>query len=166
MFNGGNKRGRDTDATHSLTSSLAGGKRGMFSVLGPDVVITGNIAATADLHIDGRVDGDVDCASLVQGTESRITGSVKAETARLAGSIEGSVSVRQLIVERAARITGDVQYETISIENGASIDGRMKHISADSALRALDRTAPTGPTLISGPSETMLFVESSDVAAA
>lgn len=111
-------------------------RRGMFSVIGADMVITGNVAATADLHIDGRVDGDVMCGSLVQGAESRIKGMVKAESARLGGTIEGSVSVRQLTIERAARITGDVEYETIAIENGASIDGRLKHIAAD-AVRAV-----------------------------
>jgi cytoskeletal protein CcmA (bactofilin family) len=114
----------------------------MFSVIGPDVVITGNISATADLHIDGRIDGDVTCSSVVQGTDSRITGSVRADVARLAGSIEGAVSVRQLTVERAARIAGDVEYETISIENGASIDGRLKHLSADSRGRVAHTTSP------------------------
>ena len=113
----------------------------MFSVIGPDVTITGNIAATADLHIDGRVDGDVNCGSLVQGTDSRIKGSVRAETARLAGAIEGGVCVRNLTVERAARITGDVEYETIAIENGASIDGRLKHVAADSIGQAVSRAA-------------------------
>lgn len=110
-------------------------KRGMFSVIGPDVTIAGNISATADLHIDGRVEGDVDCGSLVQGADSRILGAVKAESARLAGHIEGAVSVRQLSIERAARITGDVEYETIAIENGASIDGRLKHVSVDAMKR-------------------------------
>lgn len=120
----------------------ANGKRGMFSVIGPDMVITGNIAATADLHIDGRVDGDVNCANLVQGNDSRIHGAVRAENARLGGSIEGSVSVRQLTIERAARITGDVEYESIAIETGASIDGRLKHVAADTGTRAFDRTPP------------------------
>ncbi|GAA0313077.1 hypothetical protein GCM10009087_24070 [Sphingomonas oligophenolica] len=117
----------------------------MFSVLGPDVTITGNVTATADLHVDGRIDGDVNCGSLVQGTESRIHGAVKADVARLAGAIEGSVSVRQLTIERAARITGDVEYETIAIENGASIDGRLKHVAVDAGARSFERTtsAPT-----------------------
>lgn len=108
-------------------ANAGGAKRGMFSVIGPDVVITGNVSATADLHIDGRVDGDVDCGSLVQGPESRIVGSVMSEAARLAGTIEGAVRVRQLTIERNARIIGDVEYETIAIENGAHIDGRLKH---------------------------------------
>lgn len=136
--NSNNNRGRDASPglPPAPPQPSAPGKRGMFSVLGSDVVITGNVAATADLHIDGRVEGDVHCGNLVQGPESRINGSVKAESARLAGSIEGAVSVKQLTIERAARITGDVEYETIAIENGASIDGRLKHVSVDAARPA------------------------------
>lgn len=146
MFNG-NNRGRETTTglPPAPQPASAPGKRGMFSVLGPDVVITGNVTASADLHIDGRVDGDVNCATLVQGPDSRIHGAVKAESARLAGAIEGAVSVRQLTIERAARITGDVEYETIAIENGASIDGRLKHVAAD-VVRAVPVAAvPSAP---------------------
>jgi cytoskeletal protein CcmA (bactofilin family) len=145
VFGGSSNRGRDGGSSlpPAPQPQAQNGKRGMFSVLGADVVITGNIAATADLHIDGRVDGDVHCGSLVQGTESRINGAVKAETARLAGTIEGSVSVRQLTIERAARITGDVEYETIAIENGASIDGRLKHVAVDAGGRSFERPVPT-----------------------
>ncbi|MFA6112736.1 MAG: polymer-forming cytoskeletal protein [Sphingomonas sp.] len=152
MFNNSNKGSRDLGISlppAPAPQPNAAGKRGMFSVLGPDVTITGNVTATADLHIDGRVDGDVNCGSIVQGTESRINGSVKADVARLAGSIEGSVSVRQLTIERAARITGDVEYETIAIENGASIDGRLKHIAADAGARNFERSAPTSAPDIS-----------------
>ena len=165
VFGGSNNRG-GRDLGSSLPPApqpqSQNGKRGMFSVLGADVVITGNIAATADLHIDGRVDGDVNCGSLVQGTESRIHGAVKAETARLAGAIEGSVSVRQLTIERAARITGDVEYETIAIENGASIDGRLKHVAVDAVGRSFERPAPA-PASTSAPDITL--VSSSEAAA-
>jgi cytoskeletal protein CcmA (bactofilin family) len=145
MFNNNTRGDRDIGGLPPAPQSSpqgSAGKRGMFSVIGPDMVITGNVAATADLHIDGRVDGDVHCGNLVQGNDSRINGGVKAESARLGGSIEGSVSVRQLTIERAARITGDVEYESIAIETGASIDGRLKHVAADTGARAFDRTAP------------------------
>ena len=160
VFNSGNNRGRDTGSSMPPPPQPQSqtGKRGMFSVLGTDVVVTGNIAATADLHIDGRVDGDVNCGSLVQGSESRIHGTVKAESARIAGAIEGSVSVRQLTIERAARITGDVEYETIAIENGASIDGRLKHVATDAGSRSFER-----PAAVSTPDITL--VSSSGAAA-
>lgn len=122
MFNGNRNR------TASAPQAPAGAKRGMFSVFGPDVTVTGSVVATADLHIEGRVEGDVVCGNLVQGADSRVQGNVTAETARIAGAIEGSVRVQQLIVERSARIIGDIEYQTITIEQGGHVEGRMKHI--------------------------------------
>ncbi|WP_137861452.1 MULTISPECIES: polymer-forming cytoskeletal protein [unclassified Sphingomonas] len=146
MFNG-NNRGRDRDERPAMPpappqQSGGGAKRGMFSVIGPDVTVTGNVSASADLHIDGRIEGDVNCGSLAQGADSQVFGNVTAETARLAGAIEGTVRVRLLTIERSAKITGDVEYENITIENGGHIDGRLKHMSAVSAVAP---AAPAGP---------------------
>lgn len=125
----GNKT-RDDRPAMPLTNGSNGGRRGMFSVIGADVVISGNVKASAELHVEGRIEGDVDCAGLIQGAESQIIGGVSAESARIAGAIEGAVRVRQLTVERTARISGDVEYENITIENGGHIDGRMRRIGA------------------------------------
>jgi cytoskeletal protein CcmA (bactofilin family) len=100
-----------------------------FSVIGADVVITGNISAKVDLHIDGRVEGDIACASLVQGESSAIHGAITAETARLAGTVDGSVNARELVITASARVTGDVSYETITIEQGGHVDGQFRHKS-------------------------------------
>jgi cytoskeletal protein CcmA (bactofilin family) len=134
MFSG--SRNREERAAASGSAAQASARRGQFSVLGADIVITGNLAATSDLHIDGRIEGDVRCSSLVQGAESQIFGRVEADDARLAGAIEGSVRARQLTVERTARITGDVEYETIMVEQGGHIDGRLKHMSGAPATGA------------------------------
>ncbi|EQB33450.1 bactofilin family protein [Sphingobium ummariense] len=108
-------------------TSATGAKNTPFSLIGGDVTITGNVAASVDLHIDGSVDGDIACAALVQGPDSRIAGHVTARTARLAGTVEGSITAEELVVESTARITGDVHYERISIEPGGRIDGRFAH---------------------------------------
>lgn len=94
------------------------------------MVVTGNIAASVDLHLDGRVDGDIACASLVQGKDSVIRGAVTAEVARLAGTVEGSISARDLVIHASARITGDVTYESLTIEQGSQVDGRFSPRSA------------------------------------
>jgi len=124
--------GKRDDARASSTHQPVPARRAApagFSVLGPDVVITGNLRSTADLHIEGRIDGDLDCGNLVLGGEASIQGQVRADSARIAGAIEGSVAIRQLVVESGARISGDVDYESITIENGAQIDGRLRHTS-------------------------------------
>ncbi len=98
-----------------------------FSILGADVAVKGDIRAVADLHIDGHVEGDISCASLVQGAESRIKGSLMAQSARLSGNIEGAISVGELVIESSARITGDVTYESITVAPGSQVDGRFTH---------------------------------------
>ncbi|MGB3738182.1 MAG: polymer-forming cytoskeletal protein [Pontixanthobacter sp.] len=96
-----------------------------FSVIGTDVTITGNVAASTELHVDGRIEGDVACASLVQGEDSVIEGAVTAETARLAGTLNGSIVARDLVVLKSAQIVGDVAYEALTIEQGAVVEGRF-----------------------------------------
>ncbi len=113
--------------------SATGGKSIPFSLIGGDVTISGNLTASVDLHVDGVVEGDIICAALVQGPDSRITGHVTAQSARLAGLVDGSITAQELVVESSARITGDVRYATISIEAGSRIDGRFAHQDSDGA---------------------------------
>ena len=56
-----------------------------FSVIASDVEIVGNLTARVDLHVDGKVQGDVTCGNLVQGEGSIIAGKVIAESAKLSG---------------------------------------------------------------------------------
>lgn len=101
-----------------------------FSVLGSDTAIKGDIAASADLHIDGRVEGDIACAGFVQGETSEIVGGVTADSARLAGEVKGSINARELVILKTARIHGDVHYEALTIEQGAQVDGRLSPCGA------------------------------------
>ena len=61
-----------------------------FSVLGTDISVHGNITASADLHVDGNVEGDIACSALVQGEGSTINGGVTAETAFLLAKVLGT----------------------------------------------------------------------------
>jgi cytoskeletal protein CcmA (bactofilin family) len=119
--------------SNASPKSATGARHTPFSLIGGDVVVTGDIRASVDLHIDGRVEGDIACAALVQGPESRITGHVTAQTARLAGTLEGSIDAGELLIEASARITGDVSYDSISIATGGQVDGRFTHKGAAQA---------------------------------
>lgn len=99
-------------------------------MIASDVEITGNVAARVDLHIDGKINGDVACGSLVQGEASVITGKVTAQTARLSGRVDGSIEAAELVIEASARISGDVIYENLSIAPGGQVEGKFKHKAA------------------------------------
>jgi len=100
-----------------------------FSILASDVEIIGNVSAGVDLHIDGKVQGDVTCAKLVQGEGSIIAGKVTAESAKLSGYVEGSIETNDLVIESSARVKGDVIYSNLTIAPGGQIEGKLSYKS-------------------------------------
>src|SRR3954464_2573934 len=86
-----------------------------MSIIGSEVIISGDLATDAQLHVDGRIDGNVRCAQLIQGADGIISGNIVADEARLAGTVEGTVSAATIAIEATARILGDIAYDTIAI---------------------------------------------------
>ncbi|TMM48467.1 polymer-forming cytoskeletal protein [Qipengyuania marisflavi] len=125
---------------------MASKSNSTFSVLGSDIAVKGDIKASADLHIDGSVEGDIACASLVQGETSTIAGAITAEHARLAGSVDGSITARELVILKTAKIKGDVFYDALTIEQGAQVEGRFAHRDARAAA-AKPQTGSAKPEL-------------------
>ncbi len=101
-----------------------------FSIIASDVEIVGNLNAKVDLHIDGKVQGDVNCGNLVQGEGSIIAGKVTAASARLSGQVDGSIEVGELVIEASAKINGDVVYGNLTIAPGGQVEGKFKHKSS------------------------------------
>ena len=104
-----------------------------FSIIASDVEIVGNLNARVDLHMDGKVQGDVTCGNLVQGEGSLISGKVVAQSARLSGQVEGSIEAGELVIEASARVSGDVTYENLTIAPGGQVEGKFKHKSSGGA---------------------------------
>jgi cytoskeletal protein CcmA (bactofilin family) len=95
------------------------------SVIGADIVITGNIEASVDLHIEGKVIGDVRCATLILGESSSVNGHIYAARVKVSGTVEGAIATRDLAVEATARVTGDISYERLRVANGGMIEGNV-----------------------------------------
>ena len=125
-----------TPINSGRSAPMASKSNSTFSVLGSDLAIKGDIKASADLHIDGSVEGDISCSSLVQGETSSVTGAIKAESARLAGTVNGSITARELVILKTAKINGDVFYDALTIEQGAQVEGRFAHRDAKSTAAA------------------------------
>ena len=118
---------------------------GGLSVIGADVVITGDVAAGDELRVDGRIDGNVRCGALDQGEGGIVAGDIEAEEGRIAGTVRGRVTVRSLVLEASARVTGDVSYESLSVAAGARVDGRFAHRGGESAAASAETAADPAP---------------------
>ena len=124
-------------------ATMANHNGSTFSVIGTDIVIKGDITASADLHVDGKIEGDISCKSLVQGEDSVIEGAITAETARLSGKVKGTIIARELVVLKTAQIEGDVNYDALTIEQGAAVEGRF---APKAKAPTASAAAPAGQT--------------------
>ncbi|HYJ83673.1 MAG TPA: polymer-forming cytoskeletal protein [Allosphingosinicella sp.] len=144
------------DEAMFLKGGKAAGQSGSFSYLGSEVTVTGDIATESELHLDGKVVGDIACDALTQGQSGEVRGNIKAAEARLAGLVDGAVEAGRLTLEASARVTGDVLYESLSVAAGAEVDGRFRRRRGDgeqgSAAARKARTAPE-PTPLFGEAE-------------
>ncbi len=108
------------------------------SLIGEGTLVQGELRFDAGLRIDGEVIGDVlatDPSSLLVISENaRVQGKVMAGHVIINGRVEGPVVATTLLeLQPKARIVGDVHYEALEMHQGATIDGVMKHVTADEA---------------------------------
>lgn len=133
-------------------AAAPGRSGGTFSYIGGEVTVTGDIATEGELHVDGKVNGDIRCGSLTQGEGGEVRGNIGAGVARLAGLVDGAVDAGTLTLEASARVTGDILYESLSVAAGAEVEGRFKRRKggADGSAVAKAEKAQPAPTPLFG----------------
>jgi cytoskeletal protein CcmA (bactofilin family) len=103
------------------------------TLIGAGTTITGDIAFSGGLRIDGEIVGNVHAAgdqasTLVVSEHARIQGEVSVAHLVINGTVNGPVvSSGFLELQAKARVTGDIQYNSIEMHLGAVVDGRMIH---------------------------------------
>jgi cytoskeletal protein CcmA (bactofilin family) len=121
--------------------SKAGARNATPSIIGADCTLTGDLLSQGELHIDGRVDGDIRCNVLVVGESGVITGEISAETVRVLGSVTGQIAARVVTLAKTARVVGDIRHDSLSVEAGAYVEGRFDRLPADPPPKAVEKPA-------------------------
>jgi len=91
------------------------------------VKVEGNLASQGNVLVEGDVQGTIQIGGLLTiGQEAKINANVNAQEAVISGSVEGNIVIaKRLELKAAARILGDIQAEALTVETGASINGRV-----------------------------------------
>lgn len=105
----------------------------------------GTLCSKETVRIDGRVIGELRCEKTVLiGEAGTVLADVTAETVEVSGEVRGNITARtKLTLTRTARVTGDLTTPGIVIEEGATLQGRIR-IGSEERAPASDapRTAP------------------------
>lgn len=105
------------------------------SVIGEDLTIIGNITSKGNVKLDGKLQGDMHCASLVVSEKGRIDGGVVANNEVVVfGNVVGSIRGRRVMLHSTAQVEGDIFHQGIGIEMGTRYDGTLKWTEDPSAF--------------------------------
>jgi len=97
------------------------------SVIGEDLTIIGNVTSKGNLKLDGKLQGDMHCASLIVSEKGRIDGGIVANNEVIVfGNVSGSIRSKRVMLHATARVEGDIFHQGIGIEMGTRYDGTLK----------------------------------------
>jgi len=102
---------------------MFGSRRGR-TVIGDGLKILGNVTAEGLIEINGQIEGNLHCTSLVVSPKGRIVGSITAEQVVVNGTVEGPIQGGDVVLKSQAHVVGDIHHQTLTIEKGAYFDGR------------------------------------------
>jgi len=109
------------------------------SLIGAGTTVSGDIAFSGGLRIDGKVIGKVTTLDSQPGTlviseQARIDGEVRVSHVVVNGAVSGSLIANDYLeLQAKARVNGDVAYRMLEMHFGAIVEGKLMHSEPESA---------------------------------
>ena len=117
------------------------------TLIGPGIKFTGNIEASEDIEINGRVEGNISSGNTITVTEGgSIKGDIAAENYILDGVSEGNAKVQKFCkIGKAGSFTGELFASTLVTEDGSEFEGtlHLKKAKAPVSSMSTSRTITT-----------------------
>lgn len=98
----------------------------VVSVIGPDLLVTGNLETTGELRIEGDVQGDVYAVRIVVGEQARVVGDMVADEIDIAGVVQGAIRGNTVTFRTGSQVEGDIMHKKLTIEHGAYFEGKSR----------------------------------------
>lgn len=94
------------------------------TVIAEGLKIVGSVTAEGLVEVNGHVDGDLHCTSLVVSQKAYIHGGIQAKRVVVNGKVEGPIHGGEVILKSRAIVVGDIETQSLAVERGAYFEGR------------------------------------------
>jgi cytoskeletal protein CcmA (bactofilin family) len=98
------------------------------TVLGKSIIVRGELTGSADLTIDGKLEGSIHLkeSRLTVGPNADLKADMNVHDAVILGRCEGNViATGRVDLRKGGALLGDVEAARLSIEDGANIRGKV-----------------------------------------
>jgi cytoskeletal protein CcmA (bactofilin family) len=113
-------------ATYSSKSPSSAASKMVPSIIGEDLSISGNVTSKGEIQVDGEIQGDINCGSLLLGDKSQVIGGVLAEDVVVRGRVVGSIRGLRVTLQAQSHVEGDIFHQSLAIEQGAYFEGKSR----------------------------------------
>ena len=120
------------------------GSRRNRTVIAEGLKIMGSVTAEGLVEVNGQVDGELHCTSLIISRKAHVTGAITADRVVVDGRVEGPIQGGEVILKSRAHVVGDVHHQSLAIEKGASFEGRSVQAHGVNGLQP-DRAGKKSP---------------------
>ena len=88
------------------------------TIIAEGLKIVGSVTAEGLVEVNGHIEGDLHCTSLVISPKASIVGGVEADRIVVNGRVEGPVRGGEVVLKAHAHVVGDIQHQTLAVEFG------------------------------------------------
>jgi len=116
--------------------SSRNGTNTVETLIGPRVVIRGDLQFSGGLYVEGKIIGKItaeegSAAVLTVSEQGMIEGEVHAPVVAIAGSLHGDIHASERVeLSPTAKVQGNVYYKIVEMAGGATLTGRLIHADA------------------------------------
>ena len=108
-------------------SSYKGGPP-THSIVDERLTMKGDLESDGDIHVKGRVFGNIRCNLLIIEVNALVEGGVDAEEVIVRGHAKGTVRADRVRLEKTAEVESEILQRTFSAEEGARIKGSLRSL--------------------------------------
>ncbi len=108
------------------------------TIIASDMHLLGNIISDGALDIDGNIEGNVTCKSIVIRRHGIILGDVIADSVHVYGTVRGLIRAHEVNLYATCKVEGVIMHASLTIEDGAFVDGQFKRIDQFSGTTQSD----------------------------
>jgi cytoskeletal protein CcmA (bactofilin family) len=116
--------------------SSRNGTNTVETLIGPRVVIRGDVQFSGGLYVEGKIIGKISAeegsaAVLTISEQGMIDGEVHAPVVVIAGSLHGDIHASERVeLSPTAKVQGNIHYKVVEMAAGATLTGRLIHADA------------------------------------
>ena len=96
------------------------------SLISTDLTITGNIDSKGSVTIEGQINGDVNCKSILVKSSGTVDGSLTADDVDVYGTVNGEITGDCVSLRKTSKVESDIHHSLIELEMGTEFSGNLK----------------------------------------